>query len=892
MKDAIKKITAPLLIVLAPMAMLYPLWSNPISAGEDDVVYYYPLRSMVGESLARGQWPISDKLSAGGSAVLADPQSAVFFPATWLFAVMPAKLAYSLSIFAAFAVAGLGTWVYLRRLGLVRPAAFFGAIAFMFCGFFIGHRVHLALIQTAAFLPWGLWAIELVRIRKARALLILVPLLSLTIFAGHWPTLIHMSLIWFAYFLFRARPILPAVVIFALAVFLAVCITAPQWVQTVEMMRHVTRAKIGYATAGENSYFPAAVVLWILPMIMGSRTPGFYPQKWWGSWHLCEMLGYVGLVVLVIALATAWRLFRREQAGPLGAKNPNSDIVRTWTYLAGGAFIFMLGYYLPTYRLVHMLPGLGVVRCPARMILAVDFALVTLAALGVHTIIKGQVRSEKLAESIRRGAARKLPITVLAVLCILTLIAFLTRSIFPGGYPWPFNGGPGDVLASVHIFNPAVWVPLVMIVATACAVWFWLKQPGVRWPVLIIMLIMDLFMVARFVDVPQPGKSADPENSPAAAWLKANDPNLEKYRVWGMTDSYCYRPAELLLAKTNSLHDIASISTYGPFISPNLPHVLGFRIYGTNRDWRKLVRTNALLSLYDVKYLIAEADSDFAKEIEGVAPVSPLAGGASEIDNHNELKDSWELSHAEGLDGGVISLSTPFMWRWSQISQKVRVQPGGVYRISLDARAPEGGTANFLQADLIRFKAGGLYYKPGDCELIVYPEQIGQADWRHFEWISTLPEELAESVEPCGIPVTPAEPVEITFRVFTMSERPIEVKNISLCSSSIDTPILARPVKAGEAIYKKIALLPAVRAGDSPIAIYENLLVDTVSATDDPSAASEVVKYNPLAGQQGRPVVGVSTTMKYHPRKLLLLSTLPAICVYLMGLAILIRRDR
>ena len=125
----------PLLIALAPMAMLYPLWSNPVSAGEDDAVYYYPLRKMVGQALARWEWPISDSLTAGGAAVLADPQSAVFFPATWLFAIMPAKLAYSLSIFAAFGVAGLGAWVYLRRLGLVKPAACLGALAFMFCGF-------------------------------------------------------------------------------------------------------------------------------------------------------------------------------------------------------------------------------------------------------------------------------------------------------------------------------------------------------------------------------------------------------------------------------------------------------------------------------------------------------------------------------------------------------------------------------------------------------------------------------------------------------------------------------------------------------------------------------------------------------------------------------------
>ena len=39
-----------LLILLAPGAMLYTLWGNPVSAGEDDIIYYYPMRKMVGAS--------------------------------------------------------------------------------------------------------------------------------------------------------------------------------------------------------------------------------------------------------------------------------------------------------------------------------------------------------------------------------------------------------------------------------------------------------------------------------------------------------------------------------------------------------------------------------------------------------------------------------------------------------------------------------------------------------------------------------------------------------------------------------------------------------------------------------------------------------------------------
>ena len=53
MKPIHRMLTA-LLILGAPPVMLYTLWSNPVSAGEDDVIYYYPLRKMVGEALREG----------------------------------------------------------------------------------------------------------------------------------------------------------------------------------------------------------------------------------------------------------------------------------------------------------------------------------------------------------------------------------------------------------------------------------------------------------------------------------------------------------------------------------------------------------------------------------------------------------------------------------------------------------------------------------------------------------------------------------------------------------------------------------------------------------------------------------------------------------------------
>ena len=143
--------------------MLFHIWANPLSAGEDDAVYYYPLRVMVGEQLGQGRLPLANPTEATGVPLMADPQSAVMYPPTWLFAAMGGRLAYSLSIFLAFSLAGVGAYLYLRKLGLRSVAATLRTTAFMYCGFMVGHRVHLSVINTACHLPWGLWCIEMMR---------------------------------------------------------------------------------------------------------------------------------------------------------------------------------------------------------------------------------------------------------------------------------------------------------------------------------------------------------------------------------------------------------------------------------------------------------------------------------------------------------------------------------------------------------------------------------------------------------------------------------------------------------------------------------------------------------------------------------------------------------
>ena len=902
-----RRIMTAALVIGLPMGMLYTLWGDPLSAGEDDVIYYYPLRVMAAEQIRAGVWPVDNPREACGSALMGDPQTAVMHPTTLLFVALDAKLAYSLSIFTAFALAGGGMWLYLRRLGLAGAAALFGTVVFAFCGFMVGHRVHLSMILAAAMLPWGMWCIEGLRSRPGgtgfQPVLWMVPVAFLAITAGHWPTLIHMLLVWTAYLLLRARPLGRSIAAAAAGMALAAAVAGPQLLATGNILAQTTRAKIGYAMATENSFFPLSGILSVFPFLFGSRTPNLMSRPWWGPWHLCETLGYVGLVTLVLAAAAVWRLYRKGKSaggapvdladrgsGP-GAMTP---IVRVWTWLGCGAMVWMLGGYLPTYHLVHMLPVLGVVRCPARMILALDMALATLSAVALGGLSSGSGvrpdRQARLKATIERLIWPWFPAVSLVALAAVSLAAAALVSVLPGSMGgWLFNvDGPTGPIEAMIPVNPAVWVPMVMMALTLLSVRYWLRAPSRRAGVLVILVLADLFVIARFVDVPPGGYvGPDPDNSPAASWIKQDDPDTSAYRVWGLGDPYSNRQAELLLAKTGQIHGLRTISNYGPFQSRRHVHLLGFRIFGTNRDWARLVRQNHLLTLYNVKYLIVAAGSDEAKVIESVT-----MGGGTPTGGAGLLLGPWEVLGAERRDKDVVRLSTSLLRFESAVWTEAHVKPGVVYRISLEARSPGGGgAANYLQAALCKSSDDGSYWEDHDGALRVNPEQIGD-QWRYFEWTFRTPAETPEGT---------------TLRVMTPSERPIEVRKVSLHRSDWPGPIRVaeRTLARGQGVYRKRKNLRPLRAGEAEITIYENLLYGPVgereSGTEWNDAQIDALKWGraeavDLAGKQGPPSLALRSVVWPDNRLQVTLSTttLPACGMYaiMVTYGILRRRRR
>src|SRR4051794_6057162 len=158
-----------------------------VLAGYDTFVYFYPLRTYLGEALREGRLPLWNPYLFAGTPFLANPQTAIFYPGSWLFALLDVPHAYVLNFLGHIALAALALYAFARcSLRLGRVGSVLGGTAFAFSGFMNGQAGHINQFSVAAWLPAVALLLDL-SLRRLRPwpLAGLVFVLALQILAGH-----------------------------------------------------------------------------------------------------------------------------------------------------------------------------------------------------------------------------------------------------------------------------------------------------------------------------------------------------------------------------------------------------------------------------------------------------------------------------------------------------------------------------------------------------------------------------------------------------------------------------------------------------------------------------------------------------------------------------------
>jgi Bacterial membrane protein YfhO len=151
----------PLLFLVAAVIV----FSNEVFWGQvpffrDLGTYMYPLRYSLAQSLNSGHLPLWERHIAMGFPLLANPQTATFYPPHLIFLFLPFFSAVGALLVFHYLVAAIGSFLLFRWWNYAASLALTGAILFTFGGVIVSLVNLQDHFQSAVWLPWLILAGE------------------------------------------------------------------------------------------------------------------------------------------------------------------------------------------------------------------------------------------------------------------------------------------------------------------------------------------------------------------------------------------------------------------------------------------------------------------------------------------------------------------------------------------------------------------------------------------------------------------------------------------------------------------------------------------------------------------------------------------------------------
>jgi hypothetical protein len=407
-----------LVILLAAPVLVFgiPLLFGQTFLDGDNLIQNYPLRVLVGQDLIHGHLPLLNPYIYSGAPLLGGFNAGGAYPLTWLFAILPADLAWTLNLIAAYEVAVIGMYLFLRRETVSATAATFGAAAFAFGGFLAGQIVHIDLISGTAWLPWMLLAVHgLTESGTAPPstghrrdapprwwwALLLAAATALTILAGAPESVLDAAVVVVIYLIWRywrywrsgwwdasgRRSPLAPLGYLAGSVGVGLATSAAQWLPGLVFTAQSQRATPTYQFFASGSLPWRLTTLVFSPFVLGTNQHEL--SSYFGAYNFPEVTSYVGILALIGAFALLTRRWRRR---------PEASRWWIWYVVLVISLVAAWGGNTPFGHVLFLIPGIKSERLLNRSLLGVDFALAVLLAWWVHMVLADRARARSTSE--------------------------------------------------------------------------------------------------------------------------------------------------------------------------------------------------------------------------------------------------------------------------------------------------------------------------------------------------------------------------------------------------------------------------------------------------------------------------------------------------------------
>lgn len=346
-----------------------------------------PLLYYLADSLKQNQIPLWDPYTLGGlpftSSILGFYQPLNFF----FFRFLPFPIALNLYIFLIFLILAFATFYFVKSLKLSSEAALITSLSFVFASGIMARMIHLAVIETIAYLPL-LLLLSQKYFEKRNPLIVVVTgvILALQILVAHQPTAFISSFAFIGFFLFKIstspkpRKIILSLITLFLIYLIGISLSAVSILPIWPIFQASDRSQgVSEAQFEEHPFHPGELKYFLRPTPIGNPSLGNYDSPYLDPGIFWENTAYIGLLNLTLAIIALLFLSRSKK------------IVLFFGALFFLSVIVALGKYAPL-SFLWQFPPFFYFRMPARFLLLAIFSLTILSAFGFDGLTQKYVK--------------------------------------------------------------------------------------------------------------------------------------------------------------------------------------------------------------------------------------------------------------------------------------------------------------------------------------------------------------------------------------------------------------------------------------------------------------------------------------------------------------------
>ncbi|HPI03417.1 MAG TPA: YfhO family protein [Candidatus Goldiibacteriota bacterium] len=308
-----KKLIYPLLYLVTAFFVFFEQnTSSKIAAWMDFLYYFMPFRELVSASVRAGEVPLWNPYVFCGNPLMANMQSAVFYPLNIFYYLMPFDIAFKVQTTLIFFIAAVFMFKTVKLYGVSDKGAFLSGFLFAFSFYLTVRTVELADLNTIVWAPAAVYfSLRWLKKGMLHDMFFSSAALSLSFLGGHPQVFMYVYIIFVVLFIYEAKKTVnvkpgPLAGFFLINIMLAGLIMV-QMLPTAEFVLNSKRSGHGFSMLNVRQYYVGfeQMVSFFFPFLSEKFGPESSFLNWMGRID-------IGVAALLMFLLAAFKMEDRK----------------------------------------------------------------------------------------------------------------------------------------------------------------------------------------------------------------------------------------------------------------------------------------------------------------------------------------------------------------------------------------------------------------------------------------------------------------------------------------------------------------------------------------------------------------------------------------------------